>query len=176
MRISATEEYGLRCILQLARVPEKTQVPASQIAQCEGISVQYASKMMHLLRKAGLVTAERGLHGGFRLAKSPDQITLAEVLQALGNDREEKDFCKKFSGERNECVHMADCSVRPVWAVLLSYFDSMLDGLTLGDLLSHERQTRVVIERKAKVVVEKESQRPFLMKRVAEASRGYDAK
>src|SRR3989344_5325362 len=100
MRISATEEYGLRCILQLARIKAGGHYSASQIAEREGISVEYASKMMQLFRKAGLVTSERGLHGGFRLARPASETTLLDVFQALGKSRNSHAFCDKFAGDR----------------------------------------------------------------------------
>src|SRR5205823_5937207 len=75
MHISAVEEYGLRCALQLASQPEGSVLAASQVAEREGISVQYASKILHLFRKAGLVSASRGMQGGFRLVRAADEIS-----------------------------------------------------------------------------------------------------
>ena len=144
MHISAVEEYGLRCALQLASLGENSVLAASQIAEREGISVQYSSKIMHLFRKAGLVVASRGMQGGFRLAKRPEEMSLRMVFAAV---REEKPgFCNQYKGLQEECVHLKDCSVRPVWNVLSSYFDSVLDQLTLRDLARTEEQTRARIE------------------------------
>lgn len=148
MHISAVEEYGLRCALQLASVGEGSVLAASQIAEREGISVQYASKIMHLFRKAGLVNASRGMQGGFRLAKKPSELSLRAVFSAV---REEKvGFCNQYKGLQDECVHMKGCSVRPVWNVLSSYFDSVLDQLTLEDLARSEEETRKRVETFAK--------------------------
>lgn len=142
MRISATEEYGLRCLLQLARSGTRSQSAASAIANAEGISVQYASKMMHLFRKAGLVESVRGLHGGFRLVRAPEKITLREVFVALGAEPATQAFCDRFSGDRETCVHISDCAVRPVWHVLFEHFDTVLTQITLGDLISGEAHAR----------------------------------
>jgi Rrf2 family protein len=148
MHISAVEEYGLRCALQLASLGEGNVLAASQIAEREGISVQYASKIMHLFRKAGLVTASRGMQGGFRLANRPEEVSLRSVFASL---REEKPgFCNQYKGLQEECVHMKDCSVRPVWNVLSSYFDSVLDQLSLRDLARTEEETRQRVETFAK--------------------------
>jgi Rrf2 family protein len=144
MHISAVEEYGLRCALQLASLGENSVLAASQIAEREGISVQYASKIMHLFRKAGLVVASRGMQGGFRLAKRPGDLSLRSVFSAV---REEKSgFCSQYKGLQEECVHLKGCSVRPVWNVLSSYFDSVLDHLTLGDLARTEEETKKRVE------------------------------
>ncbi len=148
MKISATEEYGLRCILQLAKLKPGQQLAASGIAEAEGISVQYASKMMHLFRKAGLVESIRGLHGGFRLTKSASSITLYEVFQALGSMKDTTSFCERFSGDRDTCVHIGDCAVRPVWHVLFEHFDSVLRELCLVDLVSGEAAVRNIMASK----------------------------
>lgn len=145
MHISAVEEYGLRCALQLASLGDGQKVlAASQIAEREGISVQYASKIMHLFRKAGLVVASRGMQGGFRLARHPNEVTLKSVFASLREER--TGFCNQYKGLQEECVHLTECSVRPVWNVLSSYFDAVLDQLTLGDLASSEDNSRKRIE------------------------------
>ncbi len=144
MHISAVEEYGLRCALQLASLPEGSLLAASQIAEREGISVQYASKILHLFRKAGLVAASRGMTGGFRLVRPAGQISLKAVFGAF---REEKtDHCGQFRGLQEECVHLKECSVRPVFNVLAGYFDSVLAHLTLADLARSESDARARVE------------------------------
>lgn len=148
MHISAVEEYGLRCALQLATLEAGAVLAASQVAEREGISVQYASKIMHLLRKAHLVTASRGMQGGFRLARSAEEIPLRTVFGALRGERQ--GFCSNYKGLQEECVHLKDCSVRPVWDVLASYFDSVLERLTLADLARSERETHIRIQEFAK--------------------------
>lgn len=145
MHISAVEEYGLRCALQLAGLPEGSVLAASQVAEREGISVQYASKILHLFRKAGLVTASRGMQGGFRLARAPQELTLKVVFGAFREDK--IGHCTQFSGHQSECVHLRACSVRPVFDVLSSYFDSVLEYLTLSDLLRTEAETKERVER-----------------------------
>ena len=144
MHISAVEEYGLRCALQLASLADGSVLAASQIAEREGISVQYASKIMHLFRKANLVVASRGMQGGFRLARPPSEVSVKAIFGSL---REEKtDFCGQYKGQQQECVHLKSCSVRPVWDVLSSYFDSVLEQLTLADLNRNENETRRRVE------------------------------
>lgn len=156
MHISAVEEYGLRCALQLASLPEGEVLAASQIAEREGISVQYASKIMHLFRKSGLVLAERGKQGGFRLSKGPDQVSLRTVFAALKEEEEEKSgFCGQFKGLQAECVHLKECSVRPVWDVLSSFFDTVLDQVTLSDLSKTEHEAKKRMEVFAKTEAER---------------------
>jgi Rrf2 family protein len=154
MHISAVEEYGLRCALQLASLQPGSVLAASQIAEREGISVQYASKIMHLFRKAGLVAASRGMQGGFWLKNPAAEVSVKAVFVALRGE-EKSGFCDQYKGLQVECVHLKDCSVRPVWDVLSSYFDSVLDHLTLADLTHTESASRNRIENLAKIQAER---------------------
>ncbi len=71
MKISAQEEYGLRCLLQLARAESVGEsLTLAQIARLEGISVANAGKLMWILTKAGLVQSQRGTKGGYSLLPS----------------------------------------------------------------------------------------------------------
>src|SRR5512141_1068447 len=106
MRISAVEEYGLRCLLALARKGPKDQLSISEIAEQEGLSVPYASKLLAILRRAGLVTAERGRGGGFSIAREPKEINLYEVMTSLGGPLIDPNHCQKYSGQLNQCVHV----------------------------------------------------------------------
>jgi len=151
MHISAVEEYGLRCVLQLASLEAGSTIAASQIAEREGLSVQYASKIMHLFRKAGLVKASRGIQGGFCLSKNAKQIVLKEVFAALREEKQDTNFCSQYKGHSENCVHLQNCSVRPVWEILTGYFDNVLEKITLADLANNEIESRKRIEHFAKI-------------------------
>jgi Rrf2 family protein len=153
MHISAVEEYGLRCALQLANLPSGSVLAASQVAEREGISVQYASKILHLFRKAGLVQASRGMQGGFRLVRPANEISLRAVFGAFREDSAE--FCSQYTGQQPECVHRKECSVRPVFQVLAGYFDSVLEHLSLADLVRTEAETQARVSRFAGLEADK---------------------
>lgn len=147
MNISSHEEYGLRCVLRLARNFGKGPMAASKIAEAEGISVEYVSKFMHLLRKAGVITAVRGIQGGFSLAQAPAELKLSEVLVALDpKGLASQDFCSKFSGKNEVCNNHAECSLRPLWSFVTYYFESILKRITLKDLLENEVKVKQRIE------------------------------
>ena len=82
MKISAVEEYGLRCLLQLARTAsEQPLVSAEEIAIREGLSVAYVEKILSQLRKAGLVKSVRGMYGGYQLARPADDIRVGDLVR-----------------------------------------------------------------------------------------------
>ena len=111
MRISAIEKYGLRCLLVLARKGQETQISISEIAELEGLSVPYVSKLLSILRKSDLVKAARGRSGGFSIARPPADIDLYEVVTALDGPAINPDHCSANASRDDECVHMDNCSV-----------------------------------------------------------------
>lgn len=136
MRISAIEEYGLRCLVTLAREGTKGMLSIADMAEKEGLSVPYTSKLLSILRKAGLVVAERGRGGGFSIARDPAEIDLYEVITALGGPIIDPDHCTRFSGQREECVHADNCSVQDVLGGLAGYIQEFLSRTTVADLIS----------------------------------------
>ncbi len=135
MRISALEEYGLRCLLALAKEGMDGQLSINDIAEREALSVPYASKLLSLLRKARLVSSVRGRKGGFCIARPADDITLYEVITALGGPLINPDHCSRFSGQLDICVHSESCTVHYVLGSLAGYIGSYLKNTTLRDVL-----------------------------------------
>ncbi len=135
MRITAVEEYGLRCLLNLARGGIDKQMSISEIAENEGLSVPYASKLLSILRKQGLVTASRGRSGGFHISRLPEQITLYEVLTALGGPLIDPNHCSKYSGQLEQCVHIDYCTVHDVLGGLAGYIQTFLTGTTIKEII-----------------------------------------
>lgn len=136
MRISAIEEYGLRCLLVLAREGREARLSIGQIAELEGLSTAYASKLLSILRKAGLVVAERGRSGGFSIARDPKDINIYEIITSLGGPIIDPDHCEKFTGQMPACVHLDNCSVHEILGGLAGYIQLFLSSTTLADLIN----------------------------------------
>ncbi len=137
MKISAQEEYGLRCLLQLARLKRGEYLTLAQIAEREGISVANAGKLLWILSKAGLVASIRGTKGGYRLARPASEIRLSEVIKVLDEDVL-AGHCKSYTGVLDSCVHTGDCGIRPVIVELHHAVESALAGITLAQLVGTE--------------------------------------
>src|SRR5918997_26292 len=86
VKVSAQEEYGLRCLVQLAHLREGESLTLSQIAKREGISSANAGKLLWIMNKAGLVLSTRGNKGGYQLARPATEIRLSEVIKVLDAD------------------------------------------------------------------------------------------
>lgn len=155
MRITAVEEYGLRCLLTLAGKGTSGQMSISEIAEKEGLSIPYASKLLGILRRAGLVVAARGRTGGFSIAKEPKEIGLYEILTSLGGPLIDPNHCQKYSGQLDECVHFANCSVHDILGGLAGFVQDFLSKTTLQDLLTGNTSRRHFVPEKDLVVLNK---------------------
>lgn len=138
MKISAQEEYGLRCLLQLARADATGEsLTLAQIARLEGISVANAGKLLWILTKAGLVQSQRGTRGGYHLAVPANEIRLNQVISVMDGKRTDS-HCKSYTGILESCVHTGDCGIRPVIVELHQIVDNALAEITLAQLLGTE--------------------------------------
>ena len=137
MKISAQEEYGLRCLVQLASLTNGESLTLPQMAEREGISTANAGKLMWLLNKAGFVHSTRGTKGGYFLARPADTVRLNEVIKVLDNDVLNK-HCESYTGVLDSCVHNGDCGIRPVIVGLHEIVENALSRITLAQLVGSE--------------------------------------
>ncbi|MFI5317714.1 MAG: RrF2 family transcriptional regulator [Myxococcota bacterium] len=134
MQLLAQEEYGLRCLLQVARHASPDPITIPEIAQSEGLSPEYAAKLLRALRQAELVVSTRGASGGYRLARPAREITAWAAVQALGGSLFPREFCESHPGQRHDCVHTAGCSIRGLWGAVESAVRGVLEGVTIAEL------------------------------------------
>jgi len=138
MKISAQEEYGLRCLLQLAQLRDEGGfLTLAQIAKREGISVANAGKLLWILNKAGLVRSIRGTKGGYQLARPSSEIYLNEIIKILDEDVMAS-HCQTYAGVLDVCIHTGDCGIRPVIVGLHEAVEQALSNITLAQLVGTE--------------------------------------
>ena len=138
MKLSAQEEYGLRCLLTLARATPGASHTIPQIAEAERISGPNVAKLLRALKKGGFVVASRGQAGGYSLARKPSEVNVGEALAWLGGRIFDAGFCGRHSSATRGCGHNSDCSVRSVWRLVQRAVDDVLNRLSLADLLVEE--------------------------------------
>jgi len=146
MKLTAQEEYGLRCLLHVARAGEGESLTIPEIGRAEALSIAYVAKLMRILRQGKFVKSVRGQTGGYTLARSAENIPVGEVLAALGGRLFEAGFCDQFSGMKRLCTHSVDCSIRSLWRAVQSAVDSVLTEVTLRDLLQKESDMKVRLQ------------------------------
>lgn len=148
MKFSAQEEYGLRCLLRIAKfykINKPLTIP--EISQFEGITQHNVAKLLRILRLGGFLESERGQIGGYTLAKPPEEIVIGEILELLGGRLfEEEQFCGDHAGGiPSICTNTIDCSVRSLWRVVQNSVDKVLKKTTLKDLLGTEQDLEIKI-------------------------------
>ncbi len=146
MQLLASEEYGLRCLLQVARHQGNRPLTIPEIAEAEGLSAEYTGKIMRALREGGLVTSTRGAAGGYRLARPAEEVTPWDVIQGLGGSLFPKGFCDAHPGQLRDCIHTPDCSIRALWQRVEGAVRGVLNSVTLADLRRDEGVMAVWLE------------------------------
>ncbi len=129
------------CALNLARRKEKGPVTGREIAAQERLPADYVEQILLRLRRAGVITSTRGAHGGYMLARSPEEISIRAVIHA--SELETFDLhCLSHPVEEDRCAASHNCSIRPVWVLLQTKIDDVLEGVCLADLLHEEPVVR----------------------------------
>jgi Rrf2 family protein len=147
MKVSALQEYALRCLLQLAKNQEVRPMSAEEISTNEHLSPAYIEKILQKLTKAGFVKSIRGTKGGYILTRIPEEISVGQVIRSVDGSSM-TDLCTHFSGNSPECTHIGGCGIRPLWTNIYKYIYDVLDRTSLNDLMKEEASTALAIEAK----------------------------
>jgi Rrf2 family protein len=141
MKFSTQEEYGLRCLLRVAREKADKGLTIPEISKAEGITTHNTAKILRALRLGGFLASSRGQIGGYTLSRAADKILVKDVLDFLGGKLFDDEFCNDHSGTESICTHSIDCSVRSLWQMLQSAVDGVLKNMTIKDLIASEDTT-----------------------------------
>ncbi len=136
MKLSTRSRYGVRMMLELALNYEKGAVFLKDIAGKEEISEKYLGQLVIPLKAAGLINSIRGAHGGYILAKKPDEISLKNIIEILEGDLNLVSCVKDSS----LCNRVSVCITRGVWAKLGDKIKEVLGSFTLEDLVKEHRE------------------------------------
>jgi Rrf2 family protein len=137
MRITTKTEYGMRCMLRLAKQPVGQALSIAEISRHERVPRDYAEQILLRLRRAGLVRSIRGTQGGFSLAAPPEAISVGSILRFLEGIPPDS-ACDHFN-RRADCGHLGDCSIRPIWKLIGQRLWEALDRITLEQLVANEK-------------------------------------
>jgi Rrf2 family protein len=139
MKLTKVEEEGLRLAITLAQAG--TQMTLPELSAKEDLSEALVAKVLGKLRQGGVVRAARGRNGGYELASPPEDLTVADILSALGQPVLQGCFNKDESATLAGtcCPHGKDCGLRPVWRRLEAQITAVMKHVTLLDLARSER-------------------------------------
>jgi len=132
MRISAKADYAVRAAIELAAAPTDKPVPAERIATSQGIPLNFLEHILSELRVAGLVGSQRGTDGGFRLAKEPQQVTVADIIRAV-----EGPLATVRGARPEDADYPGAASQLPrVWIAVRKNLRNVVEHVTLADVAS----------------------------------------
>ena len=134
MRVSAKADYALRAAAELAAAEGKGPVKGEQLARAQSIPSKFLENILLELRHAGIVQSQRGVEGGYWLARPAAEITLAEVIRAVEGP------LASVRGRRSEALEYAGSAepLREVWIAVRASLRSVLEEVTLADVARGE--------------------------------------
>ncbi len=135
MRLTAKSEYGLLALVYLAQQGDEEPVSARQIAADEHIPIKFLEQLLVTLRKADLVTARRGAHGGFTLGRSPSDISVLDVVEAL-----EGPLSPSPCDGTRDCPRTTACAAAPVWEKAGAALRDALGSTTIADVATRQTE------------------------------------
>jgi len=133
MKISTKGRYALRVMLDLAEHNTGTYIPLKDIARRQDLAVKYLEQIIASLNKAGYLQSLRGNTGGYKLAKSPAQYTVGDILRATEGSLTPIACLEELP---NQCPRHDGCQTLPFWEGLNDVIQEYVDGVTLADILA----------------------------------------
>jgi Rrf2 family iron-sulfur cluster assembly transcriptional regulator len=131
MRLSTKGRYAVTAMMDIALHEKQGPVTLAEISQCQGISLSYLEQLFSKLRKHGLVIGVRGPGGGYRLAKTADKISIADIIQSVD---EKLDMTK--CGGKGDCSNGEKCLTHQLWFDLSCRLYEFLSGIKLDQYVN----------------------------------------
>jgi Rrf2 family transcriptional regulator, cysteine metabolism repressor len=139
MNFSAKTEYGVRLMVELGRQHGGPPTSLKAIAEAEGLPLSYLEHVAADLKRAGLVEATRGAHGGYQLTRAPGEIAMDGVVNALEGTIAPMECFVSLPTSRVACSHTADrghaCATKLLWTRVQGGVLKVLQGTTLAELV-----------------------------------------
>ena len=142
MKFSLRTEYGLRALIELAARYGDGPVPARTIAKAQGIPLRFLEHQLAALHKAGIVDSQRGANGGAALARDPDDIRIADVIEALEGPLAPM-YCLEPHDER--CVQTHQCGLQELWMRVETAVRSVFEQTTITDITTRHRELQPLL-------------------------------
>ena len=130
LRISKLTDYGIVLLVRFAQQEDGTTLTAREMAEATELPLPVVSKMLKSLASADLLASQRGSRGGYQLARQPDAVSVAEIIEAL----EGPIALMECVGAAGNCEQESHCGLRSPWQRINSAIHTTLTGVTLAEL------------------------------------------
>lgn len=135
MQLTRQGEYAIRAVLELARLPYGEVVSTKEVADRQGVPEAFLAKIMQILSRSDIVFTVRGPQGGVRLARSADEISLRQVVEAV----EGPIYLNSCLANGAPCHQSPQCRVHQVWMRAQKAMLNELEGVSLAQLIEPEK-------------------------------------
>jgi len=140
MRLTTKSRYGTRLVLDLGVYGAEKPVPLGDVSKRQNISLKYLEQLTVKLKKAGLITSQRGAFGGHMLAKPPGEITIGMIVRTLEGKTHITDCAEDQKNSCSVCNKAGDCLSRWVWIEASNAIFDCLDSITVEQLLDKAKE------------------------------------
>lgn len=148
MKLSTRGDYATRVLLELSTAEGPDPISVHDLSARTGISPKYLEQIMMRLRSAGVVRAERGVHGGYTLARKPDRVTVGEVVRLMDGPLAPSPCASKtvhIPCPAYRCPSEEACVLRSLWLQVRDAIAEVLDSTTFADLARQQRSARLTL-------------------------------
>lgn len=135
MKVSTRGEYGVRAMVALARHFGEGPMSIADIARTSSVPPAYLEQLMAPLRRADLVQSKRGAHGGYVLARPPQDVRIGEIYRVMEGPVAPMDCVSENMADQT-CPLIDNCETRPIWLRMRDSIVDVLDSTTLADLIA----------------------------------------
>ncbi|WP_059173084.1 Rrf2 family transcriptional regulator [Bacillus sp. FJAT-27445] len=132
MKLSSRGEYALRALICLGGSGDNV-VPIGEISEKTLVPINYLEQLLLQLKRNGYVQSKRGVNGGYKLSRSPEEIVIGQVIRNLEGPLAPMGCVSITSYE--SCPLEGSCLLKPLWALVRDTVAELLDSTTLKDLL-----------------------------------------
>jgi Rrf2 family protein len=140
MKLSVRGEYALRALLVLSLHYDENVVPIKTISEEQNIPKKFLEQILNDLKSLGAVESRRGIHGGYRLARPPENITLASIVRHVEGAMAPVGCVSERFYERCTCPDEARCAIRDVMKEAREAVVKIMERVTLAELRDRARR------------------------------------
>lgn len=142
MRLNQATDYAFRMVLYLSSLPDGSKITGSALAEKQNIPERFLLKIMRSLTAAGIMKSYRGVDGGFALNRSPKDITLFDIIEAVEGQTELQRCLQDIGSCSRGCSGM--CSIYAAFSDIQRDLAAKLKSIDFADLAQQERRLQAV--------------------------------
>jgi len=147
MKLSTRGDYAVRAVLELAERPAGVPFPLHDLASRTGVPEKYLEQILMRLRTARILAARRGAHGGYLLARRPEEITVGDVVRVMDGPLAPIACASKTAYEScpaSRCADAENCTLRGFWTQVRDAVADVVDRTTFAELAARASEQRAL--------------------------------